>query len=259
MANEVKNLIDSIINDTNTSYPKPGEYNNSDDKKNHIFNPVAFDKDSFREKLSLYVMKDLIGAMMHDETKDVDNMIDESIMRHIHDDYNGTCYGYLTSARDRLKSPIIGNIVQEIDDTVDDVADEISDSKDIGNADKINIDTLTKNVENYDELREKLKDQVSKKVINDVAGVVLTSNDAPVFDDLDSKLVKSDANTNTVDNTEESVILRMCGNIVAEAAIAGNTILTEDGLNQAIVEYCIAEMDFLFKQNPKISIYAKYL
>ena len=259
MANEVKNLIDSIINDTNTSYPKPGEYNNSDDKKNHIFNPVAFDKDSFREKLSLYVMKDLIGAMMHDETKDVDNMIDESIMRHIHDDYNGTCYGYLTSARDRLKSPIIGNIVQEIDNTVDDVADEISDSKDIGNADKINIDTLTKNVENYDELREKLKDQVSKKVINDVAGVDLTSNDAAVFDKLDSKLVKSDANTNTVDNTEESVILRMCGNIVAEAAIAGNTILTEDGLNQAIVEYCIAEMDFLFKQNPKISIYAKYL
>ena len=51
----------------------------------------------------------------------------------------------------------------------------------------------------------------------------------------------------------------MCGAIVSESAMEGNQISTEEGLNRAIVEYCINEMDFLFKQNAKKSAFVKYL
>ena len=260
MANDIKALLDSIIDDTNNSFQKKNDIvvkNNSVGAVHHHnnFHPVTFDAGKFREKLSLYVLKDLICAMMHDETTDLDGMIDESIQRHIHDDYNGTCYGYLCNARDRLKSPLIGDIIQEIDDKTEDVEDELNDTKD---EDLMNgeIDTaeLLKDVPDYDTFRDKLKEQVSQKVVEDVSGVIEQRNDAPVFDDLDKELEKTDAN----DVTNESVILRICGSIVTESAIAKKPISTEEGLNQAIVEYCIAEMDYLFKADPKVSIYAKY-
>ena len=260
MANDIKSLLDSIIDDTNNSFQKKNDIvvkNNSVGAVHHHnnFHPVTFDAGKFREKLSLYVLKDLICAMMHDETTDLDGMIDESIQRHIHDDYNGTCYGYLCNARDRLKSPLIGDIIQEIDDKTEEVEDELNDTKD---EDLMNgeIDTaeLLKDVPDYDTFRDKLKEQVSQKVIDDVSGVITQRNDAPVFDDLDEELTKTDKD----DVTNESVILRICGSIVTESAIAKKPISTEEGLNQAIVEYCIAEMDYLFKADPKISIYAKY-
>ena len=260
MANDIKSLLDSIIDDTNNSFQKKNDIvvkNNSVGAVHHHnnFHPVTFDAGKFREKLSLYVLKDLICAMMHDETTDLDGMIDESIQRHIHNDYNGTCYGYLCNARDRLKSPLIGDIIQEIDDKTEDVEDALNNTKD---ADLMNgeIDTkeLLKNVDNYDTFRDKLKEQVSKKVVNDVSGVITQRNDAPVFDDLDEELTKTDKD----DVTNESVILRICGSIVTESAIAKKPISTEEGLNKAIVEYCIAEMDYLFKADPKVSIYAKY-
>lgn len=260
MANDIKSLLDSIIDDTNNSFQKKNDIvvkNNSVGAVHHHnnFHPVTFDADKFREKLSLYVLKDLICAMMHDETTDLDGMIDESIQRHIHNDYNGTCYGYLCNARDRLKSPLIGDIIQEIDDKTEEVEDELNDTKD---EDLMNgeIDTaeLLKDVPDYDTFRDKLKEQVSQKVIDDVSGVIAQRNDAPVFDDLDKELEKTDAN----DVTNESVILRICGSIVTESAIAKKPISTEEGLNKAIIEYCIAEMDYLFKADPKVSIYAKY-
>lgn len=260
MANDIKSLLDSIIDDTNNSFQKKNDIvvkNNSVGAVHHHnnFHPVTFDAGKFREKLSLYVLKDLICAMMHDETTDLDGMIDESIQRHIHNDYNGTCYGYLCNARDRLKSPLIGDIIQEIDDKTEEVEDALNNTKD---ADLMNgeIDTkeLLKNVDNYDTFRDKLKEQVSKKVVNDVSGVITQRNDAPVFDDLDEELTKTDKD----DVTNESVILRICGSIVTESAIAKKPISTEEGLNKAIVEYCIAEMDYLFKADPKVSIYAKY-
>lgn len=260
MANDIKSLLDSIIDDTNNSFQKKNDIvvkNNSVGAVHHHnnFHPVTFDAGKFREKLSLYVLKDLICAMMHDETTDLDGMIDESIQRHIHDDYNGTCYGYLCNARDRLKSPLIGDIIQEIDDKTEEVEDELNDTKD---EDLMNgeIDTaeLLKDVPDYDTFRDKLKEQVSQKVVEDVSGVIEQRNDAPVFDDLDKELEKTDAN----DVTNESVILRICGSIVTESAIAKKPISTEEGLNKAIIEYCIAEMDYLFKADPKVSIYAKY-
>ena len=262
MTDDIKSLLDSIIDDTNNSYKGKEELLSSDDNggnqihRNHCHcHPVTFDSGKFREKLSLFVLKDLICAMMHDDTRDLDCMIDESIMRHIHNNYKGSCYGYLCNARDRLKSPLIGDIVQEIDDKTNEVSNELSETKDeslLNN--EINTKNLLKNVENFDEFRDKIKDIVSHKVVDDVAGVISQRNDAPVFDGIDDELKK----VNNSDTTEESVILKMCGSIVTESAINNERISTEEGIERAIVEYCIAEMDYLFKADPKVSIYAKY-
>lgn len=266
MANDVKDLLNSIIDDTNNSYPAGGKGPVYDKETVGAYNThnnyptLTFDKGKFKEKLSLGVLHDLVGAMMHDETTDLDNMIDESIMRHIKDNYNGSCYGYLCNARDRLKSPLLADVIQEVDDETEEVEKEIEDTKDEEVAGEINIAVLLKDVTNYEDFRNKLKDQVSKKVVDDVAGVITQRNDAPVFPDLDEELKKQDADDfdKEDDTTTESVILKLSGAIVTEAAIAKNPISTEEGLNRAIVEYCIYEMDYLFKSNPKANIFAKY-
>lgn len=258
MANDVKSLLDSIIDNTNNSFQSKSISVGTDDPVS-MQHPTTFDSGKFREKLSLYVLKDIISAMMHDETTNLDAVIDRSIQDHIGNDYNGTCYGYLCNARDRLKSPLLGDIIQEIDDKTEEVADALEETKD---ADLLNgqIDTkaLLKNVTDYDTFRDKLKEQVSKKVVDDVSGVISQKNDAPVFDDLDDKLIEIDKDDANEDVTSESVILRMCSSIVTEYAINKTPISTEDGLNMAIVEYCVAEMDYLFKADPQVSIYSKY-
>lgn len=274
MANDVKNLLDSIIDNTNSSYPVGGGKGPVFDKDtvgatvtHNNFHPQTFDKGKFREKLSLYVLHDLVGAMMHDETTDLDGMIDESIMRHIKNNYNGSCYDYLCNARDRLKSPLLADVVQEVDDETADMEEELEETKDEDAlAGEINIAVLLKDVTNYEEFRQKLKEQVSKKVINDVAGVITKRNDAPVFPDLDETMKKEDADdvaeeegkVEEEDTTQESVIFKLCGAIVTEAAIDKTVMSTEEGLNRAIVEYCINEMDYLFKATPKVSMYDRH-
>lgn len=264
---EVKSLLDSIIDNTDNSFQNHrGPVFDKDTVGTTItrntYHPQTFDSGKFREKLSLYVLHDLVTAMMHDETNDLDGMIDSSIMRHIHDDYsNGSCYGYLCNARDRLKSPLVADIIQEIDDKTDEVKDGLNDTKDedLMNG-EIDVKELLKDVKDYDEFRDKIKDNVSKKVVNDVANVITQRNDAPVFDDLDNELQKKDKDDVKEENdaTQESVIFKMCGAIVTESAINKERISTEEGLNRAIVEYCINQMDFLFKANPKVPIYSKY-
>lgn len=273
MPNDVKNLLDSIIDDTNNSYPAGGKGPVYDKETvgayntHNNFHPQTFDKGKFREKLSLYVLHDLVGAMMHDETTDLDNMIDESIMKHIKNNYNGSCYSYLTNARDRLKSPLLADVIQEVDAKTDEVEEELEETKDedVLSGD-IDIKTLLKDVTDYDDFREKLKDQVSKKVVDDVAGVITQRNDAPIFPDLDEKLNKQDADevadeekaAEGEDHTTESVILKLTGAIVTEAAINKVSMSTEEGMNRAVVEYCLNEMDFLFKADPKVNMYARY-
>lgn len=268
MANtDVKSLLDSIIDTTNNSYKK----NNKGPafKKDTVgatitsnnFHPQTFDKGKFKEKLSLYVLHDIVSAMMHDETTDLDGMIDESIMNHIKNNYDGSCYNYLCTAKDRLKSPLVADILQEMDDETEKKSDELEETKDDDSlAGEINIAVLLKDVTNYDEFREKLKKQVSEKVVDDVAGVITKSNDAPVFDDLDEELNKKDADevNDKDDVTKESVIMKLCGAIVTEYAVEKNPISTEEGMNRAIVEYCLNEMDYLFKATPKQSMYDKY-
>ena len=305
----IKGLMDDIINDTNKKYSEDDGYE-------------KFDKEGFREKLSMFVLRDIIDAMMAHDTKDLDGMIDDSIMKHIHDDYKGTCYGYLCKSRDKCKSPLLADIIQEIDEKTDEVAQECSLTKNEPVVEAADVKKMLEGVEDYDSFIEKLASEVSQKVVDDVAGLLTDGGaKAPSFSDLDDKIelqptdqkaiedeapaddaapeggpeqaateepvenpdeqkateepeVKKEEDTNaatdvaptdTVDmsagevpeiSATESVILTMCGNIVLESAMNGVKMPTEEGLERAIVQFCLAEMDRLFKQPS--NIYDKY-
>lgn len=250
MPADIKSILDSIIDGANNKFPN--DINTTLHQNMGVKTPETFDAGKFREKLSLYVLKDIICAMMHDETKDLDGMIDQSIVSHIRDCYGCGCYDYLCKSRDKLNSPILSGIVQEIDNKTLQIQSKVVDRQDDAfTADAEDLKDELKNVESYDELRKRLKETVSNKVVEDVAKVVATSNDAPVFDDLDNKLAekKEEINNTTDETTNESTILRMCGRIVTEGAMHGVEISTDTGLNAAIVEYCLAQMDYLFKQD----------
>lgn len=272
MPNNVKDMLDSIINNTDNSYQKNDK--GTAFKANTVgatvtsnnFHPQTFDSGKFKEKLSLYVLHDLVDAMMADDTEGLDEMVDKSIMKHINDNYDGSCYGYLCAARDRLKSPILAGVVQEVDDITEETSEELEENKDDDTlAGNINIQVLLKDVTDYDTFRDKLKNAVSKKVVDDVYGVVTKRNDAPVFDDLDEELEKQDkdevqekATAEEEDITEESVIMRLTGAIVTEHAIAKDPISTDEGMDQAIVEYCLHELDMCFKAKPKTSFWQSH-
>ncbi len=251
MPADIKSMLDSIIDGANNKFPNT--VNSTIHQNLGTDMPQTFDAGKFREKLSLYVLKDIICAMMHDETKDLDGMIDQSIMKHIHDDYGTSCYGYLCKAKDKLNSPIMSDIIQEIDEKTMQVQSKVVDRQDDSfTADAENMKDELKNIENYDELRDRLKEIVSNKVVNDVAKVITQSNDAPVFDKLDEKIVERKNDQANEEQTNESVILRMTGKYVTEAAMSGSPITTEEGMQRAIIEYCLCEMDYLFKIDPSM-------
>lgn len=258
MPTDIKGMLDAIIDGATSKFPN--NVNSSLHQNPTTPQPVTFDSGKFREKLSLYVLSDLICAMMHDDTKDLDGMIDQSIMKHIHDDYGCTCYDYLCRACNKLNSPVMSDIIQEIDEKTMRIKTKVDEGGDDSLADEeANLKDSLKDIENYEELRQKLKDFVSKKVVNDVAKVVTTSNDAPVFDDLDNKLAEKNDNQAVSDaTTNESTILRMCGNIVMEAATKGVQMDSQEGLQRAIIHYCICEMDYLFKMDPTMHGLKKY-
>ena len=70
MPNNVKDMLDSIINNTDNSYQKNDK--GPAFKANTVgatvtsnnFHPQTFDSGKFKEKLSLYVLHDLVDAMM---------------------------------------------------------------------------------------------------------------------------------------------------------------------------------------------------
>ena len=296
----IKDLMDDIIKDTDKRY-----CNDEDCYE-------KFDGDAYREKLSMFVLKDIIDAMMAHDTKNLDGMIDESIMKHIHDDYKGTCYGYLCNARDKCKSPLLAEIIQEIEDKTCEAAKECETTKNHPVVESADVKEMLKGVDDYDSFIEKLATEVSQKVVNDVAGLLTDGGaKAPSFSDLDEKieLQPTDMNANAEETpgeeetpsdengestevkkeedtsaaapaespsenvgmtdsgadvnagasdipTTESVILTMCGNIVFEAALNGVKMPTEEGLERAIVQYCLAQMDYMFKAPS--TVYAKY-
>ena len=258
MPTDIKGILDSIIDGANNKFPN--NMNTTLHQNPGTPQPVTIDSGKFREKLSLYVLKDLICAMMHDDTKDLDSMIDQSIMTHIHDTYGCTCYDYLCRSCNKLNSPVLSDIIQEIDDKTMRIQSKVVDRQDDSStADAEDLKESLKNIDNYEELRQKLKEVVSKKVVDDVAKVVTTSNDAPVFDDLDEKLAeKKESPQPTDEMTNESVILRMCGNIVTEAAMNGVQMDSHEGPERAIIQYCISEMDYLFKMDPSMRHIQKY-
>lgn len=260
MSNEIKNLLDDITKDVDASYnndPGPG---------------MTFDNGAFREKLSLYVLKDIVCAMLDENVDDADEMIDNSIMKHIHDNYNGSCYGYLCHARDRLGNPdmnVFGNIIQEIDHKCKCACEAACRTKQVQEAAVSDAKELLKDVENYDQLREKLKKEVSQQVVDDVVKVITKSSEAPVFN-IDNKIKVVDNPETTInpngttdpedDITSESFILKRIGNIITEGAIAGEAIDYDTAYDTAIVEYAIAQMDILTKARPKfMNAFAKFM
>ena len=286
---DIKDLLDDIIKDTDKSY----EDKHKAPEESHY---EKFDRVNFREKLSLYVLRDLISAMMHDDTKDLDGMIDQSIMRHINTNYGGSCYDYLKSSCEKLQSPLIGDIIMEINDQCDKVEQEVCLTKDPRVIEEAALKTkeLLKNCDNYEEFRQNLMNKVSKDIVEDVTNVVVNGNEAPVFDDLDASLNKkskedkekekkesekkeenqdenatpqtqdqqpNQSSETPADTTRtESVILKMCESIVTESYVKEHKKMTsEEGLNRAIIEYCLVQMDGLFKQNPKQDGFDRYL
>jgi len=319
----IKSLMDDIIKDTDKRYSKDEDCYEK------------FDGDEYREKLSMLVLRDIIDAMMAHDTKDLDGMIDDSIMKHIHDDYKGTCYGYLCRARDKCKSPMLADIIQEIENKTAVAAQECEITKNHPVVESAEVKEMLKGVDDYDSFIEKLANEVSEKVVNDVAGLLTDGGaKAPSFSDLDEKIelqptdmnakedeagaveepaegeenaeenpdeVDVNINVNADENkdenndeagakeetpavkneedasaaadmggtdvaaaadtgaeipTTESVILTMCGNIVFEAALQGIQMDTEEGFERAVVQYCLAQMDCMFKQPS--TVYAKY-
>lgn len=258
MPAEVKDLLNQIINDAKT-----------DDccdaapvavKARVIHNNPTFYPKNFRDQLSFYVLKDIIAAMMADDVNDADGMVDASIMKHIKDNYNGSCYDYLSGACQRCKSPLLGSVIQEIDDVTDGAQKEVAKGNEVPIADAKTAKEILDNVENYAELRKKITDQVTQQVINDVAGVITSSQDAPTFDDLDEKIDATDKKEEEKKDAAlaESTIMRMSSAIRTEYAINKQDITAEQSLELAITEYCIHKMDVLFKMRPRHSKYLEY-
>ena len=249
---DVKGILDSIIDGANNKFPN--DVNGTLHQNMGVQQPHTFDAGKFREKLSMYV---LVVA-----TTNRPDLIDQSIMRHIHDHHGCSCYDYLCKSRDKLNSPIMSDIIQEIDEKVNTIQSKVVDRQDDGfTADAENLKDELKDIENYEELRKRIKETVSRKVVNDVAKAIANSTDAPVFDDLDNKIQEKKAETEPLvpDDeeaaTNESTILKMCGRIVTESDVP---MTTEEGLNRAIVEYCIAQMDYLFKMDMTFSVLRAY-
>lgn len=261
---DIKGMLDSIIDGANNKFPNT--VNSTMHQNMGVKQPQTFDAGKFREKLSMYVLKDIISAMMHDETKDLDGMIDQSIMQHIRDEYGCGCYGYLCKARDKANppSPLLSDIVQEVEDKTERVTEKVSETQDDAfTQDVANMKEELPEIQNYEELRKKLRDIVSRKVVDDVAKEITQSNDAPVFDDLDDKLAAkktdttdAEAETGDVageDVQSESVIMNICTTIITEAAAHRIDCTFEQGFNLAVIEYCMSEMDYLFKMDPTMT------
>ena len=262
MNNDLKSKLDAIINNTSGTYPTNdikglGANGMSADTKG------AIDKHVLREKISLNVLSDLVHAMMSDETNpDVDRMIDDRIMKHIQNDYQGTCNSYLCKACDTTKDPMWDEVIQEIDKKVDEIVNADEKGADTDTYD-IDTNSLLAGVDSYEDLRQRLKDEVSQKIINDVSKVITKSKDAPSFDGIDDKLSKDENpeennSVNPETGLTESVIVNLSGSLYMEEYNAGNEISREDALEMAIVEYCINKMDRLLKQETKENIYTKY-
>ena len=254
---DIKNLLDGIIERTNNSYPASANNVTSGNlgALHKVNTPTTFDKGAFKEKLAMYVLKDIIQAMMMDDTSDLDNTIDTSILRHMHDDCGCGCYDYLSNARHKLKSDLLGDIIQEIDDKTEEVSAKVSITKDPSVADQVDVKEILNNVENYEDFTKLLKEKTSNQVVNQMKNVLLKSNDAPTFD---PKVVDQKIGNNEK-AVEESSIMKIYSTIIYESYVDGKPTISEDmGMEMAFVEYCIDQLDHVFMATPKRPIMARY-
>jgi hypothetical protein len=274
--NDIKSLLDDIIDNTDKSYP-------ATNMDNHGNTSLTYDRGGFREKLSLGVLKDIVSGMMCDHVEDMDGMIDDSIIKHIAKNYNGSCYGYLCKARDNLNSPLIGDIIQEIDNAVEKADEHIKLTKDPSSVENMfNPIELAKSVDNYEEFRDKMGKYVSKKVIDNVTEELVDNNDAPKFKDtidneLKAKTPEHPETEPTSDSTKdnqdvsitydnmispknESFIITAASKIITESyRNAPSPVSIDYAMNLAICEYCISMLDICFKNRSKENFFSKYL
>ena len=249
---DLKAMLDSIISKSNDEPETLSAKNVTDGNlgaKHSIQCPTTLDTGTFKEKLSMYVLKDIVSAMLNDETSNLDEVIDNSIINHVKNDCGCTCYQYLTNTRDRLKSDLFADIVQEIDDKSDEVANEVNATKDKSLFDKVDAKEILNKVDTYDEFVNKVGEKTREQVINNVADTIVKSNKAPTFDNVGEKLEEK---ANAEAATNESFIFRRCGEIVYESSKTDNPIDTEMGFNMAVVEFCLNQLDRLTRTQKKI-------
>lgn len=254
---DIKNMLDSIIDNTNKSYPTSANSVTSGNLGaiHKVNTPTTFDKGAFKEKLAMYVLKDVIQAMMMDDTSDLDNTIDTSILRHMKDDCGCGCYDYLSTARHRLKSDLLGDIIQEIDDKTEEVAVKVSITKDPSVADQVDIKEILKNVDNYEDFTKLLKEKTSNQVVDQMKKILVKSNENPTFDSKEVDVKIGGGNT----AVEESSIMKIYSTIIYESYVDGHPTISEDmGMEMAFVEYCIDQLDHVFMFTPKRSLMARY-
>ena len=255
---DIKDLLDGIIERTNTAYPASANNVTSGNlgALHKVNTPTTFDKGAFKEKLAMYVLKDVIQAMMMDDTSDLDNTIDTAILRHMKDDCGCSCYNYLSNARHKLKSDLLGDIIQEIDDKTEEVAAKVSITKDPSVADQVDVKEILKNVDNYDDFTKLMKEKTSSQVVEQMKNVILKSNDAPAFDGdkIDQKIGNPDNKA-----VEESSIMNIYSTIIYESYVDGKPTISSDmGMEMAFVEYCIDQLDHAFLATPKRALMARY-
>lgn len=261
MADDVKNMLDDIINRTNKSYPASAA-NVTDGNLGAIHKintPTTFDKDAFKEKLAMYVLKDIIQAMMVDDTSDLDNTIDTAILRHMKDDCGYGCYNYLKNAKDRLKSDLIGDIIQEINEAADETAAKVSITKDPSIANDVDVKNILENVENYEDFKKLMAEKTTNQVVEQMKTILKDSNAPAVFDgeELDNKIGAGPIKDNKAVN--ESSIMKIYSTIIYESYVDGQPTISQDmGMEMAFLEYCIDQLDHAFKITPKHPLMARY-
>lgn len=243
----VKQLIDQVIADTpNNGFDSQGTTDRGFPQ---------FDKRECKNKLSMLVLKDLIQGMMRDEPiEGLDNMIGQSLGKYLNDPAfkNVDAYDYICQSRDRLSSPLLGELIQELDTATDELETKAKDGEKV-DLDNVNVNDILKKVENYDDLRKTLKEIVSQKVVRDVTKNILNSDDSPTFGNLDEKLAKVSDEV-----LQNSVIMTISSKIFKESYKEDKHTDPDVATQRAIVEFCVYQLGRVFKQTPRVDIFKEY-
>jgi len=243
----VKQLIDKVIADT----PNNGFDSHSTQDRGL----PQFDKRECKNKLSMLVLKDLICAMMRNEPiEGLDNMIGQSLGKYLNDPAfkNVDAYDYICQSRDRLSSPLLGELIQELDSVTDELAIKAKDGEKI-DLDNIKVDDIINKVKDIDDLKKVIKEIASQKVIRDVTKNILDSDHAPTFGNLDEKLAKV-----SNEALQDSVIMTISSKIFKEAYREDKNADPDVATQKALVEFCVYQLGRLFKQTPRVDIFTEY-
>lgn len=234
---------------------------------------VTPDINDEKNKQSLAVLSDVVHAMMNDDTAGYDEKIDEAIDKHCRNDVKCTPYGYIKRAQMSCGSPLLGDIIQEIDKRAECAAGKM---ENISEANKIVlIKSLPfENNPEYDELRGRINEAVTKKIVSDVKKEYDKSKETPSFknsvvDDIETvansiggteETSKEVGPTEQSEGVSESAIIMRSSQLIQESyrSLNDTPISFEEATETAIIEFCIEQMDQLFKMNSYINQPSKF-